>query len=76
MGAPRCPSWMWFRERFGSVNAAVVAAGLVPNQSGTQIAAERRRQLAERITRDKQAWWANGGKDRSSWVHPYARRSA
>lgn len=76
MGTLLCPSTAYFRKYWGSVNAAVRAAGLDTNRPGMKATEKIDREKAAEITRKKQAFWANGGKEPTTWVHPYRQRSA
>jgi transposase-like protein len=76
MGTLLCPSTAYFRKHFGSINNAIQAAGLELNAPGRRAVPPIDPLKANEITRAKQAYWANGGKVPTTWVHPYRQRSA
>lgn len=82
-GEVECPSITVIRRNFGTVRAALLAAGLTPRPVGGRVKHGQRRRSgifdlppidphkAAQITEAKRDYWLNGG--RSTWVHPYAR---
>jgi hypothetical protein len=76
IGTSHCPSTKYFQKYFGSYNRALRLAGLETNNAGMKPLAKIDPAKAAEITRRKMSYWANGGKEPTAWVHPYARRSA
>lgn len=76
LGTRQCPSVKYFQKYFGSWTRALKLAGLKPNTAGMKPIPRIDAQKAAEITRRKQAFWANGGKQPTTWVHPYRQRSA